>query len=50
MHIGNSKHPVGRHCVHVLGDVTHIRLTFYEYQLYCKSLYASIQQFTKRQQ
>ena len=41
-----DKHPVG--ClVNVLGDVS-ILNHFYEYQLYCKSLYASIQQFTKK--
>ena len=42
----NDKHPVGR-LVNVLGDVS-ILDHFYEYQLYCKSLYASIQKFTKK--
>ena len=41
----DSKHPLGT-LVNVLGDVS-ILDHFYEYQLYCKSLYASIQQFTK---
>ena len=42
----DDKHPVGR-LVNVLGDVS-ILDHFYEYQLYCKSLYASIQKFTKK--
>ncbi len=41
----NSKHPQGM-IVQVLGDVTNLS-NFYEYQLYCKSLYASIQNFNK---
>ena len=41
----NDKHPRGT-LVQVLGDVCHLD-HFYEYQLYCKSLYASIQDFTK---
>jgi exoribonuclease R len=40
-----DKHPQGT-IVNVLGDVEDLEC-FYEYQLYCKSLYASIQQFTK---
>ena len=40
-----DKHPQGS-IVSVLGDVEELE-SFYEYQLYCKSLYASIQQFTK---
>ena len=39
------KHPYGE-LVNVLGNVSSLD-TFYEYQLYCKSLYASIQKFTK---
>ena len=41
----NDKHPVGTLC-NTIGtvDVLH---NFYEYQLYCKSLYASIQNFKK---
>ena len=42
----NTKHPEGR-LVNVLGDVS-VLDNFYEYQLYCKSLYASIQDFTKK--
>ena len=42
----NKKHPEGR-LVNVLGDVS-VLDNFYEYQLYCKSLYASIQDFTKK--
>ncbi len=42
----NEKHPEGR-LVNVLGCVTMLD-NFYEYQLYCKSLYASIQDFTKK--
>ena len=41
-----NKHPEGR-LTNVLGCVT-ILDNFYEYQLYCKSLYASIQDFTKK--
>jgi exoribonuclease II len=40
-----GKHPQGT-IVSVLGDVD-ILSNFYEYQLYCKSLYASIQEFNK---
>jgi len=40
-----GKHPQGT-VVSVLGDVD-ILSNFYEYQLYCKSLYASIQEFNK---
>lgn len=40
-----DKHPIGEMCC-VLGD-TDVLDFFYEYQLYCKSLYASIQDFTK---
>ena len=40
-----NKHPIGElSCV--IGDVNKLE-NFYEYQLYCKSLYASIQEFTK---
>ena len=41
-----AKHPYGE-LVNVLGNVSSLD-TFYEYQLYCKSLYASIQKFTKQ--
>ncbi len=41
----DNKHPQGT-IVSVLGDVD-ILSNFYEYQLYCKSLYASIQEFNK---
>ena len=41
----NKKHPQAT-MVNNLGDVD-ILENFYEYQLYCKSLYASIQQFNK---
>ena len=41
-----NKHPQGT-LVQTLGDVT-ILSNFYEYQLYCKSLYASIQNFNKK--
>ena len=41
----DSKHPIGI-LKNTLGDVD-ILDNFYEYQLYCKSLYASIQNFTK---
>ena len=40
-----NKHPQGS-IVSVLGDVD-ILSNYYEYQLYCKSLYASIQKFNK---
>lgn len=40
----NEKHPVGS-IVSTIGDVE-ILPHFYEYMLYCKSLHASIQQFT----
>jgi exoribonuclease R len=42
----NDKHPVGT-IVRVIGDVD-VLTNFYEYQLYCKSLNASIQTFTKQ--
>ena len=45
-HSWEGKHPEGR-LTNVLGDVT-VLDNFYEYQLYCKSLYASIQDFTKK--
>ena len=32
---------------HVIGEIDNLN-NFYEYQLYCKSLYASIQDFTKK--
>jgi exoribonuclease R len=41
-----EKHPKGM-IVQVLGTVDKLD-SFYEYQLYCKSLYASIQTFTKK--
>ena len=41
----SSKHPQGM-LAQTLGDVTNLS-NFYEYQLYCKSLYASIQNFNK---
>ena len=41
----DKKHPQGT-IVQVIGTVDKLD-HFYEYQLYCKSLYASIQQFTK---
>ena len=41
----NSKHPQGM-LVQTVGNVTKLS-NFYEYQLYCKSLYASIQNFNK---
>ena len=41
----NKKHPQAT-MVNNLGDVDVLE-NFYEYQLYCKSLYASIQQFNK---
>jgi exoribonuclease R len=40
-----DKHPIGK-LTNNLGDVDNLN-NFYEYQLYCKSLYASIQDFTK---
>ena len=40
-----GKHPQGT-LLNVLGDVD-ILVNYYEYQLYCKSLYASIQTFNK---
>ena len=42
----NNKHPFGV-LTQTLGDVSDLS-SFYEYQLYCKSLYASIQDFTKK--
>jgi len=42
----NNKHPIAI-LDQVLGDVN-VLDNFYEYQLYCKSLYASIQDFTKK--
>ena len=41
----DNKHPIGT-IIQVIGPVSDLSC-FYEYQLYCKSLYASIQQFTK---
>jgi len=41
----DGKHPQGS-IVQTIGDVDKLS-NFYEYQLYCKSLYASIQKFTK---
>jgi exoribonuclease R len=41
-----NKHPMGV-ITQTIGDVN-ILPNFYEYQLYCKSLYASIQDFTKK--
>ncbi len=41
-----GKHPEGT-IVQVLGEVSKLD-NFYEYQLYCKSLYASIQNITKK--
>ncbi len=40
-----GKHPMGM-IVQLIGDVDKLE-NFYEYQLYCKSLYASIQGFTR---
>lgn len=40
-----DKHPIGK-LTNNLGSVEKLE-NFYEYQLYCKSLYASIQDFTK---
>tara|TARA_B100001093_G_C26858627_1_gene1028734 strand:- start:3271 stop:5028 length:1758 start_codon:yes stop_codon:yes gene_type:complete len=42
-HSWKEKHPIGR-IMNALGDVNKLE-SFYEYQLYCKSLYASIQKF-----
>ena len=42
-HSWKDKHPIGR-IMNTLGDVDKLE-SFYEYQLYCKSLYASIQKF-----
>ena len=42
----DNKHPMGV-ITQTIGDVN-ILPNFYEYQLYCKSLYASIQDFTKK--
>ena len=42
----DHKHPRGQ-IVQILGEVNNLS-NFYEYQLYCKSLYASIQNFNKR--
>ena len=41
----DNKHPTGT-IIQTIGPVDNLT-SFYEYQLYCKSLYASIQQFTK---
>ena len=41
----DEKHPRGT-IINTIGDVSHLP-NFYEYQLYCKSLHASIQPFTK---
>ena len=41
----NDKHPLGS-LTQTLGDVDSLEY-FYEYQLYCKSLYASIQNINK---
>ena len=41
-----DKHPIGS-LTQTLGDVNKLD-SFYEYQLYCKSLYASIQEITKK--
>jgi exoribonuclease R len=41
-----DKHPIGS-LTQTLGDVDKLDI-FYEYQLYCKSLYASIQNITKK--
>ena len=41
-----GKHPIGS-LTQTLGDVNKLD-SFYEYQLYCKSLYASIQEITKK--
>ena len=41
-----GKHPIAQ-LVNTIGGVDNLP-NFYEYQLYCKSLYASIQEFTKQ--
>lgn len=41
----DQKHPIAK-LQNTIGDVCHLE-NFYEYQLYCKSLYASIQGFTR---
>ena len=41
----NDKHPIGT-LINTVGEVDKLD-NFYEYQLYCKSLYASIQDFKK---
>lgn len=41
-----QKHPIGK-LIKVIGNVDDLGC-FYEYQLYCKSLYSSIQDFTKK--
>lgn len=42
----NEKHPV-MEIVNIIGEVSKLE-SFYEYQLYCKSLKSSIQSFTKK--
>ena len=42
----DGKFPIGM-IQHVIGEIDNLN-NFYEYQLYCKSLYASIQDFTKK--
>ena len=42
----NGKHPIGE-IVHTIGSVKELP-HFYEYQLYCKSLNATIQDFTRK--
>lgn len=42
----NDKHPHGM-LVEVLGDVNHLS-SFYEYQIYCKSLYVSMTEFNEK--
>ena len=42
----DAKHPIGQ-IVQIIGDVD-VLGNFYEYQLYCKSLYQSIQKFNKK--
>ena len=44
-HSWNGKHPSGR-VMNSLGPINTLN-SFYEYQLYCKSLYTSIQKFNK---
>lgn len=41
-----TKHPIGQ-LVNVIGNTDELS-NFYEYQLFCKSLYSSIQSFTKQ--